>query len=76
MAAYSQYIEHKAHEGERWDDLARIYYGDCFKIEPIISANPDVPISPFLPSGTVIIVPILNNRNPENEGLPVWMDFR
>lgn len=72
MAVFSKYLKHTAKDGERWDDLARIYYGDCFKFEPIISANPDIAISPFLPSGAIVVVPILDNLNSVNEDLPIW----
>lgn len=57
MASYNKYKIHVTQVQERWDDLAYKYYGDCFKFKPIIEANPDVAISPFLPVGENIIIP-------------------
>ena len=35
-----QYIEHKAHEGERWDHIALAYYGAGADIRTMIRDNP------------------------------------
>lgn len=73
--AYSKYIEHKAQAGERWDDLAYKYYGNCFQVNEIIEANPDIAISPFLPEGETIIIPIPEDHTTSlsnTESLPVW----
>lgn len=72
MASYSKYIIHIAQEDERWDDLAYKYYGDCFKYAPIVESNPDIEISPFLPVGAEIIIPITEQRTADTEGLPIW----
>lgn len=72
--AYSKYVEHTAQAGERWDDIAYKYYGNCFQVNEIIDANPQIGISPFLPEGETIIVPIYEetNLNSNNESLPIW----
>lgn len=57
----TRYLEHVTTEGERWDQLATRYYGDPHRYEPIISANPHVPIAPVLPSGFVLRVPVLTD---------------
>lgn len=72
MALYKKYVIHKVAQNERWDDLARIYYGDCFKFLPIIEANPTVEISPFLQIDTNIIIPIFEDEIEQVEGLPSW----
>ena len=61
-------------EGERWDTLAWRHYGDPYRYEPIIAANPQVPIVPILPSGLVLQVPVLE-RAPapiDASSLPPW----
>ena len=76
--AFSKYVEHKAQAGERWDDIAYQYYGNCFQVNEIIDANPHIGISPFLPEGETIIVPILekSNKQSTNESLPVWQQLK
>lgn len=69
---YNKYKIHKVQQNERWDDLARIYYGDCFKFTQIIEANPSIPISPFLPVDSNIIIPFFENHTTVNEDLPIW----
>ena len=66
------FIKHIVKNSERWDSIAYKYYGDCFKITPLIMANPEVPISPFVPNGTELIIPILENTKQENADLPPW----
>lgn len=52
-------IEHVTREGERWDSLAWQYYGNPYDYGRIIEVNPDLDISARLPSGIVVLVPIL-----------------
>lgn len=72
MAFYNKYKIHKVQQNQRWDDLARIYYGDCFKFAQIIEANSSIPISPFLPVDAQIIIPFFENETTVNEDLPIW----
>lgn len=74
MTSYNKYKIHVAQVQERWDDLAYKYYGDCFKYKPIIEANPDVAISPFLPAGENIIIPFSENitKTEDEDELPIW----
>lgn len=59
MSAEFLYIEHVTSEGERWDQIADRHYGDPLRVEPIIAANPEVPIVPILGSGLVLRIPLL-----------------
>lgn len=53
------YLEHLTRDGERWDQIALAYYGDPHLYEPLVSANPEVAITPLLPAGIVLRVPVL-----------------
>lgn len=68
-----KYYEHITKEGERWDMIAYEYYGDATRYEPIIVANPDVPILPILPSGIRLIIPVIETKDTiPAEELPPW----
>lgn len=66
------FIEHITREGERWDQIADRYYGDPFGYEPIITANPYVPIVPILDAGTLLLVPVLEEPVVLEADLPPW----
>lgn len=65
-------IIHKTKTYERLDSLAYKYYGNAFEIQRIVAANPALPISPFLPANTEIIIPIPEEGTISKEGLPPW----
>ncbi|HCE6987351.1 tail protein X [Pseudomonas aeruginosa] len=69
-------IEHVTVEGERWDTLAWRYYGDPLAYGRIIEANPALDISSTLPSGLVVLVPVLPlaeaSQTLQDEELPPW----
>lgn len=69
-------IEHITVEGDRWDTLAWRYYGDPMAYGRIIEANPALDISTILPSGQVVLVPILplaeTRQALQDEDLPPW----
>lgn len=69
-------LEHITLEGERWDTLAWRYYGNPFAYSRIIEANPAVDISTRLPSGMVLLIPIIPADEAmtvlANEDLPPW----
>ncbi|MDH4869806.1 tail protein X [Pseudomonas sp. BN515] len=71
MAA-DQYLTHITREGERWDQLAFTYYGSAHRYEPIIRANPRVPVSTALPAGLELRIPLLDVVA-STEDLPPWM---
>lgn len=68
----TEYVEHLTVEGDRWDLLAWRYYGDPHLYEPIIAANPTVPIRPFLASGVRLRVPVLPDEVVLDRDLPPW----
>ena len=68
MADYRFY---KTQQNDRWDKIAYKFYGDVFRPSPIIEANPDVAITPILPAGITLMIPILENET-KKEGLPIW----
>ena len=70
---------HKIHitlDGERWDTIAYAWYGDPFLFEPIVAANPAVPIFPRNASGQRLRVPILpiSEVLPSIEARPPWSE--
>jgi len=66
---------HITRQGERWDAIAWQYYGDAHRYAPILAANPHVPITPMLPVGIRLNIPVLARGadNTSREGLPPWM---
>lgn len=68
----TQYIVHVTRAGERWDLLAWRYYGDAARFNPMIMANPLVPIEPVFEAGILIEVPILSASNLQSTDLPPW----
>jgi phage tail protein X len=66
-------IRHITTEGERWDQLAYRYYGDATKYEPIVAANPDVPLMLVLPGGLELAIPVIEASSTiAAEELPPW----
>lgn len=67
-----QYLTHITREGERWDQLAYLYYGAAHRYEPIIRANPHVPLTRALDAGLTLRIPVLDVV-PVTGDLPPWM---
>lgn len=65
-----KYLTHITTEGERWDEVAYAMYGDAFAYEPIIAANPLVPIRPALAGGIKLRVPVRDV--PAAADVPPW----
>lgn len=68
----SEYYEYITKSGDRWDLLAYEFYGDATLYEPIIVANPDIPITPILESGIKIQIPIKDEVDEIEFILPPW----
>ena len=67
----TDFIEVITNDGDRWDLIAYRVYGDAWAFEPIIVANPDIPIRPRLPGGLRILVPV-REVTVETADLPPW----
>lgn len=69
-----RYYEYITRPGDRWDLIAWEFYGDPHAYEPIVMANPDVLITPTLPAGIKIKVPVREEVSSmiRPEGLPPW----
>lgn len=70
-----EYLEYKSIGGERWDQLAYKYYANALYYEPIIRANPHVPISPTLEAGLNLRIPIFDAEEiafDDTGDLPPW----
>lgn len=68
----TKYIYHSTGTNERWDLLAYIFYKNCYKIKPIIEANPHIPITLEIKEGTVIKIPIEETSDTNTSKLPIW----
>jgi phage tail protein X len=69
MSRFTKYI---TIEGDRWDTIAYRAYGNANEVEPIIFANPSVPITDVLPSGLELLVPIKDEPEVQQSNLPPW----
>lgn len=67
-----QYVEYTTQDGDRWDLIALRMYGDPCGYEPIIVANPHVPIRPVLPGGIRLLVPVRDTPVLSDPSLPPW----
>ena len=66
-------LVHVTSEGERWEPLAWRYSGAVSAVERIIAANPHIPISPVLPGGVRVFIPVVKAADLEhNVNLPPW----
>lgn len=74
LSASTEYFIHIS-VGERWDQIADKYYGVATLYEPIIRANPLLPITTVVPEGTRVKIPILNAddlTDDEKGDIPPW----
>lgn len=67
-----EFYEYITKDGDRWDLIAYEFYADSTLYEPIITANPEVPITPILPSGIKLKIPVIEQENNINFELPPW----
>ena len=66
-------LTHVTQAGERWDSIAWRYYRDVGQVPRLIEANPHAPVSPALPSGLVLAVPLIDSGVANNPaGVPPW----
>jgi len=67
----TNYIIHTTKYNERIDEIAYKYYGNCYKIQPIIETNPHVEVSEILEEGIELLIPI-EEQKIDNSMLPIW----
>ena len=66
------FVEYVTREGDRWDLVAYRMYGDAYAYEPIIVANPDVPIRPTIASGLRLLIPLRDLALVDASSVPPW----
>ncbi|MGV2287277.1 tail protein X [Trinickia sp. YCB016] len=66
------FLTHITTEGERWDQLSQRYYGNPNTYEMIIATNPHVQLTPTLPGGLILSVPVIEAAD-LTEDLPPWL---
>ena len=67
----TDYYIYKTNPNDRWDSIATKFYGNCYEIEPIINANPHIPIKSVLDADIEIRIPI--KETPKSTGnKPIW----
>ena len=69
MTEYYSYI---TKDNDRWDLIAYTFYNDAIKYEPIIEANPNIPITPILKAGLKLKIPVLDETETIKFELPPW----
>lgn len=63
--------KHITRDGDRWDKLAWDYYRDVSLMGLLIESNPHAPITPVLPSGMTLHIPLIERPSSPQE-LPPW----
>ena len=69
MTEYYTYI---TKDNDRWDLISYKYYNDPTLYETIISANPDVEITPTLEAGIKLKIPVIETTDEVTSDLPPW----
>lgn len=69
MADFTPYT---TKNGDRWDSIAYMAYGDASLMCDIIEANQDVPIYNVLPGNITIKIPIRELETQNVDSLPSW----
>lgn len=69
-------LEHTVLEGQRWDTLAWLYYGDASQFGRIVQANPALDITTHLQAGDLVLIPVLPlteaQQQVAQDNLPPW----
>jgi len=61
----NDYLVYVVKQGDRWDLLAWKFYGDPYKYEIIIRANPQYLRLPYPPTGAKLQIPIIEEDTEE-----------
>jgi phage tail protein X len=67
-------IEYLTQPFDRLDKIAYQFYGDAADISPLVEANPSVPLTPVLPAGLMVVVPLKRRARTlaQVANLPPW----
>lgn len=59
---------------ERWDSLSYKAYGSDFDLKKIQDANKHIPLQAIIPSGTNVIIPLVDSTSEaiDVNNLPPW----
>ena len=72
----TDYLEHNAVAGERWDTIAFKYYGDAKLMHHLLKANPDLirqgPPDLVFQASVSLRVPVLDRTQADASTLPPW----
>jgi nucleoid-associated protein YgaU len=68
----SEFLRHTTGPRDRWDLLADRYYGDPLRYGPILQANQVLGTPTVLPEGVDVLIPILDEAEPDSSSLPPW----
>lgn len=68
----SEFYEYITKDNDRWDLVAYEFYSDATLYEPIIAANPNIEITPILPAGIMLKIPVIDQQNTIQFELPPW----
>lgn len=66
------FIEYTTLEGDRWDLIAFRMYGDAYAYEPIVAANPHVPVRPSIAAGVKLLIPVRAQSVVADASVPPW----
>lgn len=71
----ASFVKYTTKEGDRIDLIALAAFGNSHNWEPIISANPGLPLSESFGPGVVIKIPVISKQEAKianNQTLPPW----
>jgi phage tail protein X len=69
MATFTEYT---TIQGDRWDLIAYKAYGDVNRVPQIVEANPYVAVTPTLPAGIKLRIPVVTEEGLDANLLPPW----
>ena len=68
----TKYVRYVTKEGDRWDQISNLHYGNPYAYEQIIDANKSAPIVEQLPAGIVLAIPVVPRSTIAASSLPPW----
>ncbi|MBR6126095.1 tail protein X [bacterium] len=68
----TEFYSYVTKDNDRWDLISHHFYNTPTLYEAIIKANPNVEITPILPAGVKLKIPILDESETIKFELPPW----